>query len=126
MNIQETPFQKALDAVESLPVDAQEEVIAIIKKRLVEDRREEIAANAHEAVTAVREGRAIYGTTEDLKKDLKKIMKEAMVSVLTERKDILEDAVSEAILDIMLGSAIEEGDTGEYVPEDEILSKLAD
>jgi hypothetical protein len=70
MNIQETPFQKALDAVESLPVDVQEEIIEIIKKRLVEDRREGIAANAREAVTAVREGRARYGTIEDLKTDL--------------------------------------------------------
>lgn len=71
MNIhQETPFQKALDAIESLPVDSREEIIDIIKKRLVEDRREEIAANAHEAVSAVREGRANYGTIEDLKRDL--------------------------------------------------------
>lgn len=71
MNIhQETPFQKALDAIESLPVDSREEIIDIIKKRLVEDRREEIAANAREAVKAVREGRAEYGTIEDLKKDL--------------------------------------------------------
>ena len=67
---QETPFQKALDAIESLPVDAREEVIDIIKKRLVEDRREEIAANAREAVAAVREGHAKYGTIEDLKRDL--------------------------------------------------------
>ena len=67
---QETPFQKALSAIESLPVDAQEEIIDIIKKRLAEDRREEIVANAHEAVMAVREGRAKYGTIEDLKKDL--------------------------------------------------------
>jgi hypothetical protein len=67
---QETPFQKALDAIESLPVDAREEIIDIIKKRLIEDRREEIAANAREAVREVREGRAKYGTIEDLKRDL--------------------------------------------------------
>ena len=56
--------------------------------------------------------------------ELKNLMKEAMISVLAERKDLLEDAVSEAILDMKLGLAIEEGDTGEYVPESEILSKL--
>ena len=60
------------------------------------------------------------------KKELKKLMKEAVISVLTERKDLLEDAVSEAILDMKLGLAIEEGDTGEYVSEAEILSKLTD
>jgi predicted AAA+ superfamily ATPase len=71
MNIdQETPFQKALEAVESLPIDAREEIIEILKRRLAEDRREEIAANAREAVKAVREKRAKYGTIEDLKKDL--------------------------------------------------------
>jgi len=65
-----TPFQKALEAVESLPFDDREEIIEIIKRRLAEDRREEIAANAREAVKAVREKRAKYGTIEELKKDL--------------------------------------------------------
>ena len=69
-NHEETPFQKALDAVESLPFDDREEIIEIIKRRLAEDRREEIAANAHEAVKAVREKRAKYGTIEELKRDL--------------------------------------------------------
>lgn len=64
---QETPFQKALEAIESLPNDAQEEIIDIIKKRLAEDRREEIAANANEAVMAIREGRAKYGNINDIK-----------------------------------------------------------
>jgi len=54
---QNTPFQKALDAVESLPFDAREEIVEIIKMRLAEDGREEIAANAREAVKAVRENR---------------------------------------------------------------------
>ncbi|MEA3358697.1 MAG: hypothetical protein U9R17_04730 [Thermodesulfobacteriota bacterium] len=67
---QETPFQKALDAVESLHFDDREEIIEIIKRRLAEDRREEIAANAREAVKAVREKRAKYGTIEELKRDL--------------------------------------------------------
>jgi acyl-CoA reductase-like NAD-dependent aldehyde dehydrogenase len=67
---QETPFQKALDAVESLPFDDREEIIEIIKRRLAEDRREEIVANAREAVKAVREKRAKYGTIEELKRDL--------------------------------------------------------
>jgi len=60
------------------------------------------------------------------RRELKELMKEAVISVLTERKDLLEDAVSEAILDMKLGLAIEEGDTGEYVSESEILSKLTD
>lgn len=58
------------------------------------------------------------------KSELKELMKEALISVLTERNDLLEDAVSEAILDMKLGLAIEEGDTGDYVSESEIFSKL--
>ena len=60
------------------------------------------------------------------KTELRELMKEALISVLTERKDLLQDAVSEAILDMKLGLAMEEGDTGEYVPESEVLSKLTD
>ncbi|KPK44429.1 MAG: hypothetical protein AMK74_05200 [Nitrospira bacterium SM23_35] len=60
------------------------------------------------------------------KAELKELMKEAMISVLTERKDLLEDAVSEAILDMKLGLAMEEGDTKEYVTETEVFSKLMD
>ena len=58
------------------------------------------------------------------KAELKSLMKEAIISVLTERKDLLEEAVSEAILDMKLALAIEEGDTGEYVSEESIISKL--
>jgi hypothetical protein len=65
------------------------------------------------------------GITEISKIELKELMKEAIVSVLTERKDLLEDAVAEAILDMKLALAIEEGDTGEYVSEENILSKLS-
>jgi len=67
---QETPFQKAIEAVESLPFRDREDVLEIMKMRLAEDRREEISANAREAVQAVKENRAKYGTVKDLKKDL--------------------------------------------------------
>ncbi len=67
---QNTPFQKAIDAVESLPFDDREEVLEILRMRIAEYRRDEIAANAKEALQAVREKRAKFGTVEDLKKDL--------------------------------------------------------
>ena len=56
--------------------------------------------------------------------DLREIMKEAVTEVLTERKDLLEEAVSEAILDMKLGLAMEKADTGEYVSEESVLAKL--
>jgi len=58
--------------------------------------------------------------------DLKKLIKEAMISTLTERSDLLENAVTEAILDMKLGLAIEEGDTGAYADEKQISSLLRD
>ncbi len=65
------------------------------------------------------------GMPEISKTELKELMKEAIMSVLIERKDLLVDAVSEAILDMKLALAIEEGDTGEYVSEERILSQLS-
>ncbi len=65
------------------------------------------------------------GMPEISKGEIKELMKEAIVSVLTERRDLIEDAVAEAILDMKLALSIEEGDTGEYVSEDNILSKLS-
>ena len=56
---------------------------------------------------------------------LKELIKEAIINTLTERSDLLENAVTEAILDMKLGLAIEEGDTGEYADESQIISHLS-
>lgn len=56
--------------------------------------------------------------------ELEKLIKRATISTLTERSDLLENAVAEAILDMKLGLAIEEGDTGEYADEKQISSLL--
>jgi hypothetical protein len=60
------------------------------------------------------------------KNELEALIKKAMVSTLTERSDLLENAVTEAILDMKLGLAIEEGDTGEYLDEKQVISQLRD
>jgi len=65
-----TPFQQALDVVERLPADDQEALIEVIRRRLIEQRRIEIARNARATVQAFREGRACYGTVDDLRHDL--------------------------------------------------------
>jgi len=56
--------------------------------------------------------------------EIKKLMREAFIDVLTDRKDLIEDAVVEAIEDIGLGVAMEEGRTGEYVDRERFLKKL--
>ena len=55
---------------------------------------------------------------------LEELIKKAVASTLSERSDLLERAVSEAILDMKLGLAIQEGDNGEYVEEKEVLTFL--
>lgn len=69
---QDTPFQRAIEAVEALSYDDREELLETLRMRLIEDRRDEIAANARQAVQDVKEKRAKLGTVEDLKKDLLK------------------------------------------------------
>ena len=56
--------------------------------------------------------------------EIKALMREAFIDVLTDRKDLIEDAVIEAIEDIGLGVAMEEGRTGEYVDCREFVRKL--
>ena len=64
------PFGEVLEAVEKLSLEEQETLIEIIRRRIIERRRAEIASNAATTLRAVREGRARYGSVEDLKRDL--------------------------------------------------------
>jgi len=66
-----TPFQQALDVVEKLPPEDQETLVDIIRRRLIEQRRAEIARNAQVTIQAFREGRANYGTVDDLRREVK-------------------------------------------------------
>jgi hypothetical protein len=65
-----TPFERALDAIDQLSPDDQDAVIEIVRKRQIARRRSEIAANAKDTLQAFREGRASYGTIDDLRRDL--------------------------------------------------------
>ncbi len=65
-----SPFQRAIDVVEALPPEDQEILIDLIRPRLIERGRAEIARHAMETLQAVREGRAQVGTGEDLRHDL--------------------------------------------------------
>ena len=63
-------LQQALDVVEKMPPEDQETLIELIQHRLVEKRRAEIARNAVATLRAVREGKASFGSFEELKQDL--------------------------------------------------------
>lgn len=68
--VKSSPLQEALEAVESLPMEDQEALVALVERRLAEWRRTEIARNAAATLQAVREGRARFGSVDDLKRDL--------------------------------------------------------
>ncbi len=69
-NVRDVNIQDALETIEKLPPEEQETLVEIIKKRLIERRRGEIAQNAKETLKAVREKKAKYGSIEDLETDL--------------------------------------------------------
>jgi lipoate-protein ligase B len=61
---------------------------------------------------------------DELKELVRTAVREGLIEILTKRRDLLEDALIEAIEDIGLARAMEEADTGEYVDEEVILRKL--
>jgi len=55
---------------------------------------------------------------------LKQLFKEALIEALEERKDIFHDLITEAIEDVALIRAIQEGEKTEPVSKKEILNIL--
>jgi hypothetical protein len=51
-------------------------------------------------------------------------MRVTFIDVLTERRDLIEDAVIGAIQDIGLGVAMEKGRTGEYIDNHKFRKRL--
>jgi ribosomal protein S4 len=63
-------FQKALDVVESLPEEQQETLIDIIRRRLVEHKREVLAEHIRQAREEYRHGKVKRGTVKDIMKEI--------------------------------------------------------
>ena len=55
---------------------------------------------------------------------LKDLLKAAVVEALHEHRDLVKDILEEAIEDIALGRAIDEGLRSEYVPREEVFAIL--
>ena len=55
---------------------------------------------------------------------IKELFKRAILEVLEERGDILREALAEAIEDIALARAIEEGEGSETITRDEVFALL--
>ena len=63
-------FQEAIETVEALPPDDQELLIEIIRQRLIQQRRAELAADIAEARNAYQRGEVRRGTPADLMEEL--------------------------------------------------------
>ncbi len=64
-------FQEIIEQVESLSIEEQDYLFELIRKRRIDSRRNEIAANAQAVFKAVEMGTAIKGDFEYLKRFIK-------------------------------------------------------
>lgn len=55
---------------------------------------------------------------------LKEALKSAIVEILEERKDLVREVLEEALEDIALARAIDEGEQSELVTRDEVFKAL--
>lgn len=67
----QSSFQNALDAVEALPDNQKHDLIEVVRRRLTENRRVEIAKNIHQAKSEFKSGKVRRGSLADLLKELK-------------------------------------------------------
>ena len=65
-------FQKALEIVESLPEEQRESLMDIVKRRLIEERRDRLAQSIVEAREEYKRGKIRKGTVDDLMRELSK------------------------------------------------------
>ena len=65
-----TSLNKFIDNFNELSFDDREYAIELIKKQMIEARREKIFQRAKEAATNLRKGRVKKGTAVDLMRDL--------------------------------------------------------
>ncbi len=63
-------FQDLIETIESLPIDDQEALIEIIRQRLIQRRRDELAAEVAEAHDAYQKGEVRRSTVAGLMEDL--------------------------------------------------------
>ena len=65
-------FQKALEIIESLPTEQRESLIEIVRRRLIEERRDRLAQSIKEARGEYKQGKVKRGTVDDLMRELEK------------------------------------------------------
>ncbi|MFA7421283.1 MAG: hypothetical protein WCZ90_16485 [Melioribacteraceae bacterium] len=63
-------FDNMLDNVSKLPADEQLMLAEIIKKRIIEQRRKELAVSVKEGMIEYNSGKAKTGTVDDFLRDI--------------------------------------------------------
>ena len=63
-------FQEALEMIEMLPEHQREDIIDIVQRRMVEQKRERLAKNIRKARQEYRRGDITEGTVDDLMKSV--------------------------------------------------------
>jgi hypothetical protein len=65
-------FQKALEIIESLPEEQRESLMDIVKRRLIEERRDRLAQSIKKAREEYKRGEIKKGSVDDLMGELSK------------------------------------------------------
>lgn len=65
-------FDDVLEAAGALPVQQQEDIVRILKSRMIDQKREALAQSVQEARAEYARGEVRTGTVADLMKDLEK------------------------------------------------------
>ena len=63
-------FQEALEMIEKFPESQREDLVNIVKKRIIEQRRERLADSIKEARAEYSRGEIKKGTVSDLIRDI--------------------------------------------------------
>ena len=63
-------FDALLEEIDELPLEKQETLMEIVRRRLAERRRKEIANNAREARIMFEKGELPRGSVDDLMRDM--------------------------------------------------------
>ncbi len=63
-------FQQIIDSIEGLSIEDQDYLFELIRKRRIENRRQEILANSEEVMRSFKNGTAKRGSVDELIADL--------------------------------------------------------
>ena len=65
-------FDQVLDAADALPIQQQEDLVRILKSRMIDQKRESLAQSVREARAEYARGEVEKGSVADLMRDLEK------------------------------------------------------